>query len=148
MDVLRRNTDYALRAVVNLAGCHGQQPVSTRDLAESEDIPYQLACKLMQKLHRAGMVDSIMGPQGGFCLNKAPSMISILEVVEAIQGPINLNRCLLGVDRCPREPVCAIGAKLSELQDHINDYLRNLRLNDLLIHKSSKAKRAKTNRKQ
>ncbi len=147
MDVLRRNTDYALRAVVNLAGRYGGEPVSTRDLAKSEDVPYQLACKLLQKLHQAGLVDSAMGPQGGFYLSRAPGGISVLEVVEAIQGPISLNRCVLGVGACPREGNCTISERLIELQRQINEYLGGLDLDELLRHKKRKTKpRVRTKR--
>lgn len=147
MDVLRRNTDYALRAMVALAARFGGKPASTRYLAKSEDVPYQLACKLLQKLHRAGLADSIMGPQGGFYLSRAPGEISVLEVVEAIQGPISLNRCVLGVGACPREDNCPISERLIELQRQINEYLGGLDLDELLRHKKRKTKlRARANR--
>ena len=88
MDIIRRNTDYALRAAVDLAGRFGGEPVSTKEIADRQEIPYQLACKLMQRLHNAGIVKSEMGPSGGFMLSKNPSKITVRQVVETIQGPV------------------------------------------------------------
>lgn len=138
MDVLRRNTDYALRAVVNLTAHYGNEPVSTRAIAAEEDISYQLACKLMQKLQNAGLVKSCMGPKGGFRLTREPSMITLLEVVEAIQGPISLNRCLLGVDACPKQKGCTVRAKLVRLQKDISGYLSGITLDELLSRRHTK----------
>lgn len=135
MDVLRRNTDYALRAVVNLTAHYGNEPVSTRAIAVEEDISYQLACKLMQKLQKAGLVKSCMGPKGGFQLTREPEMISLMEVVEAIQGPISLNRCLLGVDACPKQKGCSVRAKLVGLQESISGYLTSITLDELSSHR-------------
>jgi len=135
MDILRRNTDYALRAVVNLSSHHANEPVSTKAIAVEEDISYQLACKLMQKLQKAGLVKSCMGPKGGFQLSREPAMISVLEVVEAIQGPISLNRCLLGVDACPKQKDCTLRARLIGLQESIIGYLNGITLDELSSHR-------------
>jgi len=135
MDILRRNTDYALRAVVNLSSNYGNEPVSNRTIAVEEDISYQLACKLMQKLQKAGLVKSCMGPKGGFQLSREPAKISVLEVVEAIQGPISLNRCLLGVDACPKQKGCTLRARLIGLQESIIDYLNGITLDELSSHR-------------
>lgn len=141
MDVLRRNTDYALRAVVNLSTHYGNEPVSTRIISVEEDISYQLACKLMQQLQNAGLVKSCMGPKGGFRLTREPSRISLLEVVEAIQGPISLNRCLLSVDACPKQKGCTVRAKLVGLQECITGYLSDITLDKLLQGRGTKRKK-------
>lgn len=141
MDVLRRNTDYALRAIVNLAAHYGNEPVSTRTIAVQEDISYQLACKLMQKLQNAKFVKSCMGPKGGFVLGREPSKISLLEVIEAIQGPISLNRCLLSVNACPKQRGCTVRARLVGLQQCIYEYLSGITLDELLQGKGTKRKR-------
>ena len=138
MDVLRRNTDYALRAVANLSMHYGNEPVSTRSIADQEDISYQLASKLMQKLQKVGLVKSCMGPKGGFRLTREPSKISLLEVVEAIQGPISLNRCLLAADACPKQGGCTVRAKLVGLQESIGDYLSEITLDKLLQGRGKK----------
>jgi len=146
MDILRRNTDYAMRAMVNLARHYGEEPVSTRDISESEDISYQLTCKLMQKLNNAGLVKSSMGPKGGFVLSRTPTKISLAEIIDVIQGPLSLNRCLLGENVCPRQSICPITVKLAKLQKNISDYLRSITLDELLHHRGSKTIKAKKQR--
>jgi len=141
MDVLRRNTDYALRAMVNLTSHYGNNPISTRTIAAEEDISYQLACKLMQRLQKAKLVKSCMGANGGFTLNKEPSKISLLDVINAIQGPISLNRCLLGMNACKKQKNCAVRAKLVALQDSISGYLTNIKLNELANYRGRKSKK-------
>jgi Rrf2 family protein len=140
MDILRRNTDYALRAMLNLAKHWQQEAVSTQELASREDISYQLACKLLQKLHKVRLVESCMGPKGGFKLSKKPAGITLLDVIEAIQGPIKLNRCLLDKYVCNKEYNCPVHKKLAELQGYILDYLSKNTLQDLLNSKSKKTK--------
>ena len=137
MDVVRRNTDYAVRLMVNLARQYGHGPVSTRIAASEEDVSYPLACKLMQKLHGSKLIDSSMGPKGGFNLGRAPSKITLLEVVEAIQGPISLNRCLLSSDACVRQISCSVRAKLAGVQDTIVNSLAGITFDDLLQSKSA-----------
>ena len=148
MDIVRRNTDYALRAMLNVAINGNSEPVPTSVIAEQEDISYQLACKLMQKLQKAELVRSTMGPKGGFQLCRQASAISLLDIIEAIQGRISLNKCLLGSDLCNRQRKCPVTKKLAGLQDQMNDYLGNVTL-DELVHKKpgQRKKRGKQKRK-
>ena len=142
MDILRRNTDFALRAMVNLAMQWRQEPVSARKVAREEDIPYRLACKLPQELRSAGLVGSYRGPKGGFRLSREPSKISLLEVVRAIQGPVRVNRCLVGVGGCPLRPKCAVSETLIELENYIDSYLRGITLDRLLMSRGVRRKKA------
>ena len=141
MDIVRRNTDYALRAMVHLAQNHNDGPISSRIISDQEKVPYQLMCKLMQKLNNAGLVTSYMGPKGGFCLSREPSSINLHEVIDAIQEPISLNRCLLAKDMCPLQKHCAVRPKLAGLQDYIGNYLSNITLDELVTDGSKKGKR-------
>jgi len=147
MDILRRNTDYALRLMTSLARNYENGSVSTRVLADEQKVSYQLACKLMQRLHGARLVDSCMGPKGGFRLRRAPEQISLLEVVEVIQGPIRLNRCLLSDTTCPRGGDCPIRARITELQGHMEEYLNNVTVGDLVKAPKPEMKQRQVNRK-
>jgi Rrf2 family protein len=136
MDVLRRNTDYALRMMVNLAGRFNGEFISARQLAEDENFSYQLGCKILQRLHKAGLVKSDMGPKGGFALNREPSTINLMEIINALQGGIRLNRCLLGGAGCEFEPECEVHTKLACLQLYIDGYLGGITLQEILQSRS------------
>ena len=131
MDVVRRNTDYAARLMVHLAKHYGNGPISTRAVAAEEEVPYQLACKLMQKLNNAKLVTSCMGPKGGFVLGAEPSKISLLEIVEAIQGPISINRCVLDQKACSRNTICTVRDKLADIQESMTKGLAAITLDEL-----------------
>jgi Rrf2 family transcriptional regulator, iron-sulfur cluster assembly transcription factor len=132
MDVLRRNTDYGLRIMVNLARHFNGEFVSARQLAEEGSFSYQLGCKILQRLHKAGLVKSDMGPKGGFALNKEPSAINLMEIINVLQGGLRLNRCLFGGRGCEFEAECEINTKLTCLQLYIEGYLSGITLSEIL----------------
>lgn len=137
MDVLRRNTDYGLRAMIYLSMRYGKKPVSARELSRAGNYPYQLGCKLMQRLHKAGLVKSCMGPKGGFQLSRAPGKITLFEIIKVLQGGIRLNRCHVGGVGCECAPECVISVKLGSLQRYIDDYFGGITLEGMLESPSS-----------
>ncbi len=137
MDILRRNTDYALRMMVALASQSDGKSVSARQLTSQGHFSYDLGCKILQRLHKAGLVQSRMGPKGGFALSKDPSEISLMEIVNVLQGGIRLNRCLLGGNGCEFQAECGISEKLADLQQYINGYLGGISLVDIVSSQSS-----------
>jgi len=141
MDVVRRNTDYAVRLMVNLSHRYDEGPISTRTASTEEQVSYQLACKLMQSLQKVGLLKSSMGPKGGFTLGRNPSDISLLDIVSAIQGPVSMNRCVLIPKVCPQSKNCSVRGKLASLQKDINDKLANITLDELVHKHVSKGKR-------
>jgi len=137
MDMIRRNTDYALRLMINLARNYSKGTVSSRQLAEKEEVSYQLTCKLLQKLNTAGLVKSQMGPKGGFFLSKDPSEINFAAIVEVIQGPITVNSCLLDINACSRQSNCPVKKELTELQKYIKSFFNNVTLDKFLKRRKS-----------
>ncbi len=132
MDVLRRNTDYGLRMMVALAEhFNNGQLIPARQLASDGHFSYQLGCKLLQKLHRAELVKSGMGPKGGFALGREPSKITLMEIINVLQGGFRLNRCMPGGDGCEFQSDCEINTKLSCLQLYIDGYLNGITLAEI-----------------
>ena len=139
MDVLRRNTDYGLRMMAALAEHFSSgQLMSARQLASDGHFSYQLGCKLLQKLGRAKLVKSNMGPKGGFILSREPSKITLMEIIKVLQGGIRLNRCLLDGQGCEFESDCEINTKLSCLQLYINGYLNGITLAEVMVAKGKR----------
>ena len=132
MNVVRQNTDYAFRIVLNLARLWPQGKASARTLADQEDIAYQFTCKILQILREAGLVASRMGPKGGYQLGRPPQDVSMADVVNAVQGPISVNACILNLDHCPRQPHCPVSAKLAQLQNNLDLFLTDVTLAQLL----------------
>jgi Rrf2 family protein len=131
VDVIRRNTDYAMRLAAGLVKSYDKSPVSARVLAEEYDVSYDLACKLLQKLAAAKLVKSSMGAGGGFELAQSPEKISLFHIIEAVQGDISLNRCVPNPKICPNRPTCGICKRLIDLQGYIDNYLKKVMLSDL-----------------
>ena len=132
MNVIRQETDYALRLMAVLATRDGEQPksISTRVLAEKSDVSYEFACKILQKLHEAGLIESIMGPKGGYQLHKDARDITLLEVISAVQGPLSVNDCMCG---CERKEKCPLSDKMAAMQKQMDDYLQKITLEEALI---------------
>ncbi|MHC4882311.1 MAG: RrF2 family transcriptional regulator [Planctomycetota bacterium] len=133
MELIRRDTDYAFRLAAQLATAYGEDTaLSARVLAEDNDVSYALACKILQKLTHAGIVESVMGPKGGFRLAKKPEKIAFSQLIEAVQGPVTVNKCLMGGFKCPRKGKCPARPKMAELQNKINGYLNGLTLKEFV----------------
>ena len=133
MNFLKQNSDYALRMVVNLAEAYQRnEVVSAHKLAEEEDVSRQFTAKILQKLAKAGLVESLMGPTGGYKLKSRPEEISMAQVIVAMQGPVCLNKCSPGIASCPRQPRCPISRVVHELENDIVKKLSNVSIKDII----------------
>jgi Rrf2 family protein len=143
MEVIRRNTDYGLRMMVNLAKHSGNgELMSASQLVHDGNISYEVGRKLLQRLRDAKLVKSVMGSNGGFKLNRKPSKISLREIINVLQGEVYLNECLIHGRRCEFESKCEVNTKLAPLQQLLADYLDNVTLEEILQSRSKKSKKA------
>ena len=92
MLTLTRKTDYALIALSHLASNQGRV-VSAREIAAKYKVPLALLMNLLKLCAAHGLVESVRGARGGYRLSKAPEKITLVELVEAIEGPLKLSQC-------------------------------------------------------
>ena len=121
MAVVKRETDYALRALARLAAEGGFMSVSA--LAEAEQVPAVFLRKIMQRLNRAGIVESRQGPFGGYRLAVPAGRLSLRDVLEAAQGPLVMNECFSTPEICDRTDDCPVRRHLQDLQFLLNERL-------------------------
>ncbi len=119
---LNQATDYAFRAVLFLAHQPIGKVVDSQAIARQEHIPTRFLLKIMPSLIQAGIIKSQRGAGGGYALNKTPAEISLLHVLEAVEGPINLNRCISDPSLCSKNgtPYCEIHSALDEIRIRLN----------------------------
>lgn len=98
---ITQGTDYAFRAVLHLARSPGKI-VNAQIIADKEEIPMRFLLKIMRSLISGGIVKSYRGAEGGYALAKGAEEITLLDVVEAVEGPISINRCLWHQEYCTR----------------------------------------------
>jgi Rrf2 family protein len=98
---ITRQADYALRAMLYLAQLEPGQRAATSQIAEKQRIPPSFLAKIISQLSIAGLIHTSRGARGGVSMARSPEAISMLEVVEAIDGPIALNECSQSADVCP-----------------------------------------------
>jgi len=97
---ITRQADYAVRAVLFLSGLENGQRAPTSEIARKQHIPPSFLAKIVSQLSVAGVVQTSRGARGGVSLARAADDISLLEVVEAIDGPIMLNECVFDANAC------------------------------------------------
>jgi len=127
---LTRAADYAVRVMIHLAGLPLGARASRADLATAAECPEQFLSKVLQSLTHAGLVVSHRGNTGGFELTPIHRNASMLEVVEALEGPIRLNVCL-GAEDCTRQGWCPARDVWADAQRAMTDILRNASIADL-----------------
>lgn len=120
---LTRRGDYGIRAVLDLARHAGGGRRKKREIAAAMNIPGGFLSQILASLVHAGLVRATAGPDGGYVLARPPAAISLLDVVEAVEGPAGLQRCLLRGIPCGTSQLCAVHDAWSRAQDATTDVL-------------------------
>lgn len=128
---LSTRTRYGIRAIVELAGNHGQGPLQIKIIAQRQDISAKYLEQLMTILKSAGFVKSIRGSKGGYLLAKAPSQIKLSDVFAVLEGPVIPVECLDDKSSCARIADCATRQVWAEVQEAIITVLQSKTLQDL-----------------
>jgi Rrf2 family protein len=126
-----RSAEYAIRALIPLADLPAGEFALVKTLAADTGVPSHFLAKLLQDLARIGVLKSTKGPHGGFRLNMPAKEISMLRIVEAIDGPGRFDRCLGGSAECNDKVACGMHDTWMTLRSRIMGYLGGTSIADL-----------------
>jgi len=118
---ITRASEYGVLGLLALARRPFGELVLLETIASEEDIPVSFLGKIFQSLARAGLVKSVRGSGGGFALAQEPGSISALAVIEAVEGPMALTRCLDETTGCEHSGGCALCSLFAEAQDRVKE---------------------------
>jgi Rrf2 family protein len=122
---------HALRALIYIAAKDAPGPVLVREIAEGAGVPRQSLAKILHGLRNKGLVRSTRGPGGGYQLARAASATRVVEVIEAVDGRINLGReGILGLDGCTELHCCALHDVWRTFRDNYLDTVSRMSLRD------------------
>ena len=123
-------SDYATSLLSRMAREPGRH-LSARQLSGDLALPVPTVAKLLKQLARAGLVQSLRGSGGGYCLARAPEMISLAEVIAAIEGPLALTECALGEGKCAQENICVTRSNWQRINRAVQEALASVSIAEM-----------------
>ena len=131
---ITQEADNAFRVIIYLAQLPKGGKSTARTISEAMNISVQFTLKTLNKLTKSGLTCAFRGVNGGYALNKPAAEISLREVIEVVDGPIAINRCLIDGKNCNRNAsgYCEVHNALAGIQDSLTKALDEIRFDTLL----------------
>jgi Rrf2 family protein len=132
---IQKNIEYALLALRHIHLNQDKNNISSKEISETLNIPYELLSKILQRMVKSGLIISVQGKFGGYRLNENPVNISFGRVIESLDQKVQLTDCMFNgatKDACKRFESCCLRNPLSKIQDKINDLFYETTLDELL----------------
>ena len=129
--IYSRSAEYAIRAFIFLATVPEGKYAMVKQIAEQCDIPAHFLAKILQQMARKGFLRSSKGPTGGYCLRMPPDEISMLQLVDTIDGLTDYERCPGGMTECNDSAPCGMHDTWKALRSRIMEYLEHTSIEDL-----------------
>jgi len=131
---------YGARAMVELASHYGEGPIELKEIAKRENISLKYLEQVINPLRADGLVKAIRGAKGGYSLAKPPSEICLYDVIETLEGPLNLLDCLHDTKACQKVSSCVTREIWKEVSDAMSKIFYSVTLEDMVNRKREKEK--------
>ena len=130
MKIINRDVDYAARALVFMARAN-KPMVSVAQMREHVGVAGPFLRKIMQKLHKAGIVHAVKGKGGGFAMARRPESVTLGQLVEVLQGQLKLNDCMFSQKLCQHHGSCVLRHKLGDMERRLLAEIGGITVRDL-----------------
>ncbi|MFC1643707.1 RrF2 family transcriptional regulator [Candidatus Omnitrophota bacterium] len=131
MKLLTKNTDYAIRALLVLAG-NPNTYISARDIAKQQKIPYQYLRKILQEVINKSLVESKEGGKGGFKIKIPPAGIKVVDLINIFQGDIQFSECMFRKKICHNRATCVLRKNMQKIESLVIKEFRGITIGSLL----------------
>jgi Rrf2 family protein len=131
---------YGARAMLELALHYGEGPIELKEIAKKENISLKYLEQVINPLRADGFLKAIRGAKGGYSLAKPPSEICLYDVIETLEGPLNLLECLGDPKACQKVSSCVTREIWKEVSDAISKIFYSVTLEDMVNRKREKEK--------
>lgn len=128
---ITRAGDYAIRSMLYLSSKPSGSRIMSSEVALAEDIPVNFVRKILESLVKNGLVKSYRGAGGGFTLGRDAADISLLQIIESVEGPFALNECLSSKG-CKKQPACPVSLIWQEAQEAVVNVFERYSLADIV----------------
>jgi len=135
---LSARSRYGVRMMLELAFNYGNGPAFLKDIAAKEEISEKYLSQLVIPLKAAGLINSIRGAHGGYILAKEPSEISLKNIIEVLEGNLDLVNCIKDSSSCNRVSGCITRGVWTKLGDKVKEVLGSFTLGDLVTEHTTK----------
>jgi len=128
-----KKVEYAFLALKHIA--ESPELVSVKEISESVNIPFELLAKILQKLNKAKIVESVQGTKGGYRLTKPAYEINLYQIIDALEQNVQMTDCMVqnaSTENCKRVKTCCLVNPISKIQLQINNLLNELTLEKII----------------
>jgi Rrf2 family protein len=133
-------SEYGLRAMIDLALSFEKNPVLLKDISKKQDISFKYLGQLFLLLKNSGLIKGQRGSKGGYSLNRNPAHITLLEIFEALEGPLSLTECDSNDSCCSKTFSCVTHDIWKQTKNMIHDFFKDITLEKLAIMHKEKMK--------
>ncbi len=128
---IKRETDYAIRCILYLS-TQKDKVTMIEEISKQMCVPRDFLAKILQRLSKQNIVKSFRGIKGGFQLMKEPEQLNLLDVIEAVEGPVTMNDCAVDQRNCDRSNACPVHPVWVEIREEMRKMLKSKTFKDLL----------------
>ncbi len=137
--------EYAIRTMIHLAENDGREVITIQEISEKQNIPEKFLRKIIPKLSESGLIKTYRGNGGGITFNKDPNTITPLEIIQAIEGPLALNKCLIDKAFCSNTRWCSVHTLWCDLLILMRERLSSKSIKQLAIESVQRRNKLKHN---
>ena len=137
MNKVNRKLEYSLMALKHIAGKPTGQLTTAKEISENFKAPFDATARVLQSMAQRGLLKAEHGAHGGYLLVQDLSQVNMNDLIEIVQGPIRVSKCLHEDDPCEIRDSCNIVTPIQNFNDQLTDFFKSISVKDLLFQKAN-----------